>query len=177
VFGAWCLQITEVFVIHIYTGNGKGKTTAAVGLAVRAQATMKVLFVQFLKDGTSSEIEGLKKLPNVDIEIFGNGSWIKGSVNNEQIELVCRGFDLLAQKSNDYDLVIADELITSYKLKIIKESDILKLIRSIPDKKEMALTGRGATKRMIKAADLVTEMRKIKHYHEKGILARKGIEL
>ncbi len=163
-------------MVHIYTGNGKGKTTAAVGLAVRAQATMRVLFVQFLKDGSSSEIEGLKKLPNVDVEIFGNGTFIEGSVNREQEDLVVKGFDLLAQKSSVYDIVIADEVITAASYGIIDPKDVVKLIQSIPSNKEFVLTGQKATKKMIKAADLVTEMKKIKHYYEKGVKARSGIE-
>lgn len=164
-------------MIQIYTGDGKGKTTAAVGLAVRAQASLRVLFVQFLKDGQSSEIEGLAKLPNVDIEIFGNGSWIEGSVNKEQEELVTRGFDLLAQKSKNYDVVIADEVITASSFGLITEDDVLRFIKGAPDDKEFILTGRGATRRMIAGADLVTEMKKIKHYFDNGLTARKGIEL
>lgn len=164
-------------MIQIYTGDGKGKTTAAIGLAVRAQASLQVLFVQFLKDGQSSEIEGLKKLPNIDIEIFGNGTWVDGSRNEGQEDLVIRGFELLSQKSKDYDVVIADELITASNFGIIPEKDILLFIKGTSEKKEYILTGRGATKKMIAAADLVTEMRKIKHYYENGLAARKGIEL
>ncbi|MDD3480603.1 MAG: cob(I)yrinic acid a,c-diamide adenosyltransferase [Patescibacteria group bacterium] len=163
-------------MIQIYTGDGKGKTTAAIGLAVRAQSSFRVLFVQFLKDGQSSEIEGLKMLPNVDIEVFGNGSWVKGAVNREQEELVVQGFNLLAQKSNNYDVIIADEVITAVNLKIVTEKDVLNFLKGAIKEKEYVLTGRGATKKMIAAADLVTEMKKIKHYFDAGIAARDGIE-
>lgn len=164
-------------MVHIYTGEGKGKTTAAIGLAVRASAHHKVLYVQFLKDGSSSEMDGLKMIPNIDIEVFGNGTWITGSINKEQEDLVQRGFDLLAQKSNEYDVVIADELITAASYKIISGDDIVKFIKAAPDEKEIILTGHDATKKMIDVADLVTEMKCIKHYYNNGIEARKGIEL
>lgn len=163
-------------MIQIYTGNGKGKTTAAVGLAVRAQASSKVLFAQFLKDGSSSEIQSLKKLPNVDVEIFGNGNWIKGDLNKEQKELAERGLDLLSQKRSSYDVVIADEIITAVSLAVLSEERVIKFARENPKEKELVLTGRGATKKMIDIADLVTEMKEIKHYYNKGLKARKGIE-
>lgn len=165
-------------MIHIYTGEGKGKTTAAVGLSIRASKHFKVLFVQLIKDGSSSEIEALKENKNIETKSFGSGSWIL-SDNDRVAEKKGAGeaIEYIAKNCGKYDVIVMDEAITAVDLGVISEQSILKLLDLIPKGKEVVMTGRGATKKMIERADLVTEMRKIKHYYEKGVKARRGIEL
>ena len=166
-------------MIQIYTGNGKGKTTASIGLGLRVNgANKKVLLVQFLKDGKSSEIKIIKKLKNFDVEIFGKKGFIKkDNLTKKDFNLAEQGFNF-AQKaieSKKYDLIILDEINIAIYFGLIKEKDILDLIKKAPKKLELILTGRQATKKIIQLADLVTEMKETKHYYNK-IKARKGIE-
>jgi len=167
-------------MIQIYTGNGKGKTTAALGLGLRAVgANKKVLLVQFLKDGKSSEIKAIKKIKNFDVRIFGRKGFIsKNKILKKDFNLVTQGFNFVQKtiQSKEYDLIILDEINVINYFGLIKTKDILELMKKIPSKMELILTGRNASKKVIQAADLVTEMKQIKHYYKKGIKARKGIE-
>ena len=167
-------------MLQIYIGNGKGKTTAALGLGLRAVgAEKKVLLIQFLKDGKSSEIEAIKKLKNFDVKTFGRKGFIsKNKLLKEDFNLAEQGFNF-AQKaiqSKKYDLIILDEMNMVNYFGLIKTKDLIGLIKKIPSKTELILTGRQASKKLIQLADLVTEMKEIKHYYTKNIKARKGIE-
>ena len=167
-------------MLQIYTGNGKGKTTASLGLGLRAVgAGKKVLLIQFLKDGKSSEIKVIKKLKNFDVKTFGKKGFVsKNNLLKEDFNLAMQGFNF-AQKaieSKKYDLIILDEMNMVNYFGLIKIEDILELIKKVPKKTELVLTGRKASKKIIQLADLVTEMKEIKHYYIKNIKARKGIE-
>lgn len=166
--------------IHIYIGNGKGKTTAAIGLGLRAVgAGKKVLLVQFLKDGQSSEIKAVKKIRNFDFKSFGKKGFInKNNLTEKDFNHAKRGFNFVqkAISSKKYDLIILDEINPANYFGLIKTEDLINLIKKTPSKTELILTGRKPAKKIIQTADLITEMKEIKHYYKKGLKARKGIE-
>jgi cob(I)alamin adenosyltransferase len=167
--------------VQIYTGNGKGKTTAAIGLAVRAAgAGLKVYFCQFLKGQNSSEISSLGQLKNqIEIRQFGNESFIKDVPLESDRNLAINGFEeaLQAVMSGVYDLIVLDEIIYAIHLNLIKLQSVIQLIRNKPARVELVLTGRNASKELIENADLVSEIQEIKHYLKKGVKARIGIEM
>jgi len=166
--------------MHIYTGNGKGKTTAATGLALRAAgAGKRVLFAQFMKSGTSSEQTAMMKFSDsIILRWYGVGGFIKERVSQDQVDSIQKGLkevgDLMM--SGIFELVILDESITCLKHNLIAVEQLLTLINNRPSRTEIVLTGRDAPKELVDAADLVTEMMEIKHYYNKGISARRGIE-
>ncbi len=165
--------------IQVYTGNGKGKTTASLGLALRAAgAGLKVYIVQFLKKGDYSEIKALSKFKNITIEQYGLGKFVKGKPSAEDIDAGAKGYNKLVQilKAEKHDLVIAEEGNVAVMCNLISEDELLSLIDMKPDNVELVITGRGATEKLIEKADLVTEMKEIKHYYKKGVSARVGIE-
>lgn len=168
---------------QVYTGKGKGKTTAALGLALRASgAGMKVYFCQFIKDRVYSEIKALKCLPGVTVEQFGSGKGILTNREKERADEACarRGYEKLAAAltSGAYDVVIADEINCALMCKLLTEDDLLRLADMRPDGTELIFTGRGATEAVVDRADLVTEMRLVKHYYQdKNLPARVGIEM
>jgi cob(I)alamin adenosyltransferase len=167
--------------VQIYTGNGKGKTTAATGLAVRAAgAGLKVFIGQFLKMGDYSEIKALKERFSdmITLEQFGTGGFIGGKVSPEHIQAAGKGLKRIKELmiSGKYDVVICDEINVAVSLGLLTVEDLLELIALKPENIEMVFTGRGADPKMIEAADLVTEMTEIKHYYKKGVNARTGIE-
>lgn len=165
-------------MIQVYTGEGKGKTTAAIGLAVRASCEFKVLFLQVLKDGTSSEMQGLAKIKKIKTKSFGLGKRIyPDKKNKKEKENTEKAIGYIKKNHEKYDVIILDEGITAVNLKIITEEKVLDFMRNFPKEKELILTGRGATKKIIDASDLVTEMKPLKHYYDVGQKARKGIEL
>jgi cob(I)alamin adenosyltransferase len=166
-------------VIQLYTGEGKGKTTAAVGLAVRAAgAGQKVLFAQVIKKGDSSEISVLEGIPKITVKVFGEGEWIQPGRDYAKEKINIQSALMFVNKNiNNFQLVIIDELISAIQLKLISAAEVLRFINNFPDDKELVLTGHGAGKKLKEAADLVTEMKPIKHYYQKGTKARKGIEL
>jgi len=166
-------------MIHIYTGGGKGKTTAALGLALRAAgAGLKVYIGQFIKGKNYSELKTLKKIKNIKVEQFGRGCFIKGRPNKKDIETAKNGLEkvkeILGRKK--YEVIILDEINVAIKLNILRLKEVVKLIEKIPKKTEIILTGRWAHPKILKLAHLVTEMKEIKHYYKKGVKARKGIE-
>jgi len=167
-------------MIQVYTGNGKGKTTAALGLGLRAiGANKKVLLIQFLKDGQSSELKAIKKLKNFDLKVFGKKGFIsKNNLTQKDFDLATQGFNFVQKEiqSKKYNLIILDEINMAIYFGLLKEKDIIDLIKKTPPKTELILTGRQASKKIIQLADLVTEMKQIKHYYKKGIKMRKGIE-
>lgn len=168
-------------MLQVYTGPGKGKTTAALGLALRSVgAGKKVFLIQFLKDGRSSEIKAIEKyLPNFKVRAFGRRVFLdKNKLTQKDFELVQQGFDLArrAVQSRKYNLIILDEVNLAVSLGLLKEEALLSLVKEVPDQIEIVLTGRQASREIIRLADLVTEMKEIKHYFKKGLKARKGIE-
>lgn len=168
--------------VHIYTGNGKGKTTAALGLALRASGHgIRTYIGQFMKGKDYGELKAVKLLkPYVRIERYGKRGFIhvKKEPDQQDIELAKKGLEQAKKAlfSGNYGIVILDEVITAMFFRLISEEEILELIKKKPENVELVLTGRYATEKLIEASDLVTEMREIKHYYAKGVLARKGIE-
>lgn len=168
--------------VQVYTGNCKGKTTAALGLAFRAVGRgLKVLMIQFMKGGGpyGEHIAAERLAPELTIIPTGREGWVnKDNPAKEDIELATGALALAKEKllSCEYDMVILDEANGAVGFGLIKVDDLLELIKSRPEKVELVLTGRGADPRIIEAADLVTEMLEIKHYYKAGIASRVGIE-
>lgn len=170
-------------LVIVYTGEGKGKTTAALGLALRAAGYQKkVLIIQFGKTSFTGELESIKKLaPYVKI-IQGGKGFVKilGDAQNlsDHKKKALETFDYLYKEvlSCKWDVVIADEIVGAVAGKILPLESVLKLIQDKPKKLDLVLTGYHADPEIIAKADLVTEMKAIKHPFEKGILAKKGID-
>jgi cob(I)alamin adenosyltransferase len=168
--------------VQLYTGNGKGKTTAALGLALRASgAGLKSIIIQFMKGRHYSELDSLLKLKShITIEQYGSGRFCL--INDENFEEHCslaRNAMKRSQEviiSNKFDIIILDEIVTALSLKVVTLDEIIKLIEQKPDNKELVLTGRGAPQHLISLCDLVTEMTEVKHYYTNGVSARTGIE-
>lgn len=169
-------------LIQVYTGNSKGKTTAAFGLAIRAVGHgFKTYIIQFMKGGDEyGELDGLKRLqPECQLEHFGGRSWVrKGELEEEDIIEAHKAFKRAQEIvfSGDWDIVILDELVNAIWFGLITEEEVLDLLDRKPSHVEVVLTGRNASKLLIEKADLVTEMVSRKHPFEKGIMARQGIE-
>ena len=166
---------------QIYTGNGKGKTTAALGLITRAVGSnFKIFLCQFLKGRDYGELYTLKKFETVTHERYGRGVFIKNKefVTDEDKKLMREGYESLknALLSGEYDIVIADEILGTLRYDLISVDEIKFLIENKPKTTELVLTGRNAPDELIEMADLVTEMKEVKHYFQKGVMARKGIE-
>ena len=166
--------------VQIYTGNGKGKTSAALGLALRAVgAGLKVFIGQFAKGSPCSEHKAIAKFaPGMKIKQFGKESFIRRTPDEDDMKLAQKGFREIRKivASRKYDLVILDEITIANKYGLVKVDAVLDLIKAKPASVELVLTGRNADRRLVKAADLVTEMREVKHYHKAGLPARVGIE-
>lgn len=166
--------------IQVYTGDGKCKTTAALGLAVRAVgAGLRVYLGQFIKKGDYSEIKVLReRFPEVTVEQYGAGRFVRGKPLAKDCEMAQRGVAALreAMAGGRYDVVIADEATGAVKAGLLAEEDLLALMADKPPTVELVLTGRDAGNRVCDRADLVTEMRCRKHYFEAGVQGRKGIE-
>ncbi len=166
--------------VQVYTGNGKGKTTAALGLTVRALgAGLKVFIGQFLKTGTFSELKGLSCFGNaVTVEQYGGGKFIIGDPSEADKERAREGFARAreAAESGTFDVVILEEINVAVDIGLLPVEDVLTLITNKHPAAELVLTGRNAHKNLIEAADLVTEMKCVKHYFDRGIHARTGIE-
>jgi len=166
--------------IHVYTGPGKGKTTAALGLGLRAAgAGFKVHMVQFMKGRRYSEIDAIENLSNFTLSQHGRDEFVsKENPEQVDIDMAQKGFayakDII--KNEKYDLVILDELNVAVDYHLIKLDDVIKLIEKKPERLEIVLTGRDAHPEIIKIADLVTEMLEIKHPYQQGVNARKGID-
>lgn len=166
--------------IQVYTGDGKGKTTASLGLALRAAgAGLKVYIAQFVKGMHYSELNTLKKIDDqIIIKQYGRGCFINKEPDKIDIKAAKKG--LLEIKniltSKDYNLIILDEINIALHLNLISEKEILQLMEIKPESTELILTGRYASDAIIAKADLVTEMNEIKHYYQQGIDARVGIE-
>ena len=164
----------------MYTGNGKGKTTAAIGLSVRAAgAGFKTFIGQFVKLGDYSEIKALKRYSDlITVEQFGLGQFVDGKPTAEEITAAMRGLERIKEviASGSYRIIIMEEANIAVMMGMIPVQDLLTIIINKPEEIELIITGRGAHNLIIESADLVTEMRSIKHYFQKGIQARVGIE-
>ncbi|MFA5194964.1 MAG: cob(I)yrinic acid a,c-diamide adenosyltransferase [Bacteroidales bacterium] len=163
-----------------YTGNGKGKTTAAFGLALRAAGAGKNVYIaQFVKGKTYSEIKALRKyLPQITVEQFGRGCFIINEPTKEDIDAAQKGLQIVKNNLQNglYNLVILDEIFIAVYFKLISIDELRELINQKPEPTEMILTGRHAPQEIMDEADLVTEMKEIKHYYTNGVEAREGIE-
>lgn len=165
---------------QIYTGNGKGKTTAAIGLAIRASGAGKKIFIaQFTKGRGSSEVNVISDhIPNITIKQFGRENFILREPEEEDYILTQKGFkEVVAQVfSRYYEVVVLDEIFIALQYGLITEQTLISFLQTAPDNVEIILTGRNAPQKIIDMADLVTEMKEVKHYFENGIQAREGIE-
>ena len=167
--------------VHVYTGDGKGKTTAALGMALRAAgAGLKVLIIQFMKGQHYSEITSLERLAD-HIEVMQTGR--SRCIRREEVEDVdreeaARGLYRARQAlvESDVDMLILDEILVAHWFGLVSTKEILALIQDRPPAVELILTGRRAPAEIVQQADLVTEMLEIKHYYTAGVQARKGIE-
>ena len=168
-------------LVQVYTGSGKGKTTASLGLALRACGHgWKVLMICFMKGGSDyGEVRISKKIPNFELIQSGLPTFVKKDAPSEEdIRLARQGFELAkkALKSKKYDLVILDEINVAVDYSLISLEDVLELVKNKPEDVELVLTGRHAHPRLVKIADLVSEILEIKHPYQEGIQAREGIE-
>ena len=167
-------------LIQVYTGNGKGKTTAALGLALRAAGRdMKVLIIQFMKKWDYGELHSVKLIPNITLMTFGTKDFVyKGKAKKIDYEEAEKAFSsgITGVQSGDYDIVIFDELNMALYFDLLDLKEVVQGIKEKPDNVEVVITGRKAPAEIIEIADLVTEMKEIKHPFQQNIQARKGIE-
>lgn len=166
-------------MIHIYTGNGKGKTTAAMGLAIRAaMAGKKVFMGQFIKGMEYSELKIVDYIENIEIQQFGRDCFIEKAPRAEDIKLAKEGLKICEDiiEKGEKDLIILDELNIGLYFKLFTIDEVINILNKRHENMEIIITGRYAPDELIDIADLVTEMVEIKHYYNKGIEARKGIE-
>ncbi len=166
--------------VQVYTGDGKGKTTAALGLALRAVgAGLKVYLAQFIKRGTYSEINALKRFSDsVTVEQFGCGRFAKGKPSAEDISAARKGLARIKEiiSSGQYPVVILDEANVAVSCGLLAVQDLLDIIDLKPEDMELVITGRDAAPQILEKADLVSEVNAIKHYFQNGVTARIGIE-
>ena len=171
----------EKGLVQIYTGDGKGKTTAALGLALRAVGNgLKVLMVQFMKGTSSGEFEAAQRLsPFLTIRKAGREGFIfKGEIDPLDLKIAQEGFLLVkkAIENGEYDIVILDEINVAVAYGLIGLEAVLAFMKNKPEGIELILTGRYAPEAMMALADTVTEMKEIRHHYNRGVAARKGIE-
>ena len=168
-------------LVLVYTGNGKGKTTAAFGLALRAIGHgEKVYMIQFMKGSPDyGEVQAAKYLPNFQLVQKGRDCFVrKGSPAPEDLKIAREGIELARDviSSGEYDLVILDEINVAVDYGLIPEEEVLNLIDLKPERTTLVLTGRYATEKLMEKADMVSEVKEIKHHYKKGISAQAGIE-
>jgi cob(I)alamin adenosyltransferase len=169
-------------LIQVYTGNGKGKTTAALGLALRAVGRgLKVCMIQFIKGGGAygEHLAAEKYFPQFTIHQTGRDGWIhRDHLDPEDIRIARETLELarLALSGSQYDMVILDEINGAAWFGLFEVKEILELMALKPPTVELVITGRSADERVMAAADLVTEMHEVKHYYAAGVPARVGIE-
>ena len=166
--------------VHVYTGNGKGKTTAALGLALRAAgAGMRVYIAQFVKGMHYSELDALDRYADrITLKQYGRDCFIEKEPEQEDIQAARQGLEevkgILA--SGDYQMVVLDEANIATRYNLFSPDELVDLVRSKPESVELVITGRNADPKVVALADLVTEMKEIKHYYNRGVQARQGIE-
>ncbi len=171
----------RVGLVQVYTGDGKGKTTAALGMALRAAGHhMRVYVGQFLKLQTTGEVESLRQLASlITVRQHGTGAWVRnGEAHSDSRAAATRGLAeaRTALAEGGYDLVILDEINTALSFGLLREDAVVELIDGKPASVELILTGRGAPDSILARADLITEMRAVRHPFEHQIMAREGIE-
>ena len=172
--------------LHVYTGNGKGKTTAAFGLALRAVCAGKNVYIgQFIKSMKYSENRLTELLENTDktfgrltIELLGRGCMIQKGPQELDIKMAKEGLERCAKilSSNDYEVVILDELCIALYFNRLRVSEVIAVLSARNPLIEVVITGRKAPQELIDMADLVTDMQEVKHYYQQGVLSRKGID-
>lgn len=166
-------------LVIVHTGNGKGKTTAALGLAFRALGHgFRVLMVQFIKGSwTYGELKSAQKFDNFDLRPMGRGFVsTDGNVAEEDIQAAKEALEYARTHLTDYDVIILDEILYAIGFGLVTEKEVLGVIDEKPEQLHLILTGRNAPAEIVERADLVTEMREIKHPYQKGIKAQRGIE-
>jgi len=167
-------------MIHVYTGNGKGKTTAALGLILRALGhNKKVCLIQFLKEPKSGEILALRKHKNVKIFCFGRkGFCEKDKLGLKDFILAKAGLNKAKEALKEYkpDILVLDELNLIIHFGLLEKKEVLLLLKGISKKTEVVITGRRAAQEIIHVADLVSHIREVKHYYKQGLRSRKAIE-
>ena len=168
-------------MIHLYYGDGKGKTTAAVGLTLRAAGSgLRVLFVQFFKAGDSGEIKALSHVENVEILSPSLHYGRYKMLSDEQKTAVGDHYAFLlhevTERASGYDLIVLDEAVAAYRYAVIENEALLSFLQNEGQNREIVLTGRDPAPELLALADYATEMRKEKHPFDRGITARKGIE-
>lgn len=167
--------------VQVYTGDGKGKTTAAFGLALRAVgAGMKVYIAQFVKGMEYSELKAIEKFRGqIVLRQFGRDCFIHQEPEEADIKAAREGLDEVRKvlNSGEYRMVILDEANIATYYNLFSADELLELIDNKPEEVELVITGRKADPKIIDRADLVTEMSEVKHYYQKGVQARKGIEM
>lgn len=171
-------------LIHVYTGDGKGKTTAAVGLALRmAGAGGRVLFAQFLKDGSSNEIKLLKQINEIECLPYRHNIKFIKDMSDEEFNFALkensRYFDEITVRAvkDNYNMLVMDEFMAAYNFGLLDKTKALKFLETKPSGLEVVLTGRDVPEQICKNADYISEIKKIKHPFDRGICARNGIEL
>lgn len=166
--------------IHIYTGDGKGKTTAALGRSIQAAGAGRNVFIaQFNKRGNYSEIKALKRFSDlITVEQYGLGRFIHGKPLPEDMEAARKGLERVTSilSAGEHQLVVLDEANVAADIGLFSVQDLLDTMRSKLDHVELVITGRGAQSPIIEHADRVIEMKEVKHYYQKGVKARVGIE-
>jgi cob(I)alamin adenosyltransferase len=175
-----CMQSDMMGYLQIYTGNGKGKSTAAFGLALRAAgAGMSVYIAQFVKGRNYSEITAVRQhLPQITIRQFGRGCFIVERPTDEDVAAAREGLAVVSEVLNSgaYDMVILDEATIAIYYDLFTVGELIEILKTRAAGCEVVVTGRYAPEELIEVADLVTEMREVKHYYRQGIEAREGIE-
>jgi cob(I)alamin adenosyltransferase len=174
-------QRLEKGLTQVYTGDGKGKTSAAFGLALRAIGRgLKVYVIQFIKGGFDyGELYVVKLLPNFKMEAFGRGKFVtEVPPTKEDVKLAKEALKLASEvvSGGEYDVVILDEINVALSLKLIGVNEVTDMIRNKPEHVELVLTGRDAPPEVVELADLVTEMKEVKHPYTRGARSRRGIE-
>lgn len=165
--------------LHVYTGNGKGKTTAAFGLVLRALCAGKKVYVgQFIKGMKYNEVEVVEKFDGVTIDQYGQDCMIHRSPDQADVHRAQIGLDKIKDilTTGKHDVVVLDEVTIALYYKLIDERQLLDIIKARADHVEVVVTGRYATDGLIQEADLVTEMKEVKHYYKAGVLSRNGID-
>ena len=166
---------------HVYTGDGKGKTTASFGLALRAVGNeLTVLVIQFMKGPEmTGERRAARHLPGMEVRPMGrDGLLHPGDIMERDRTLATEALESVVSEMTEgrWDMLILDELNTACALGLVPVERVLQLMDLKPDGMELVLTGRGAPEKVVEKADLVTEMREIKHYYQQGVQAREGVE-
>jgi cob(I)alamin adenosyltransferase len=163
-------------LVHLYTGNGKGKTSAALGLCLRAVGRgLKCCFIQFVKGAPTGELFAAKELPNFEFFQTGRPGYDFKPTPADKTYAE-RGLKLAAEKAREADLLVLDEVVVAVHLKLLPEEAVVEFVKRKPEKLELVLTGRYATGRLIEVADYVTYFQLIKHPFYKGERAREGVD-